>query len=65
MWVQASTEEMFDALRGRLLPKIVAHLKIRDYRCNNTDTVLQVTSVQRLTPVNSGRLLDQHGLVTV
>jgi len=56
---------MYDALRGRLPAKLVALLKIRDYRCDNTDTVRRVAGVQTLTPVNSGRLSDQHGLVTV
>jgi len=65
IWVQAGTEEMYGALRGRLPAKLVALLKIRDYRCDNTDTVRRVAGVQMLTPVNSGRLSDQHGLVTV
>jgi len=56
---------MYGALRGRLPPKLVALLKMRDYRCDNTDTVRRVAGVQMLTPVNSGRLSDQHGLVTV
>jgi len=56
---------MYGALRGRLPAKLVALFKIRDYRCDNTDTVRRVASVQMLTPVNSGRLSDQHGLVTV
>jgi len=56
---------MYGALRGRLPAKLVALLKIRDYRCGNRDTVRWVTGVQMLTPVNSGRLSDQHGLVTV
>jgi len=65
IWVQAGTEEMYGALRGRLPARLVALLKIRDYRYDNTDTVRQVASVQILTPVNSGHLSDQHGLVTV
>jgi len=56
---------MYGALRGRLPAKLVAVLKIRDYRCDNTDTVCRVAGVQMLTPVNSGRLSDQHCLVTV
>jgi len=56
---------MYGALRGCLPAKLVALLKIRVYRCANTDTVRQVAGVQMLTPVNSGRLSDQHGLVTV
>jgi len=63
VWVQAGTEEMYGALRGRLLAKLVALLKIRDPR--SEDTVRQVAGVQLLTPVNSGRLLNLHGLVTV
>jgi len=56
---------MYGALRGRLPAKLVALLKIRDYRCDNTDTARRVAGVQMLTLVNSGRLSDQHGLVTV
>jgi len=63
VWVQAGIEEMYGALRGRLPAKLVALLKVWDYRCDNT--VCRVAGVQMLTPVNSGRLLDQHGLVTV
>jgi len=65
IWVQAGTEEMYSALRGRLPAKLVALLKIRDYRCDNTDTVRRVASVQILTPGNSGPLSDQHGSVRV
>jgi len=54
---------MDGALRGRLPAKLVALFKIRDYRSN--DTVRRVAGVQMLTPVNSGRLSNQHGLVTV
>jgi len=63
VWVQAGTEEMYGALRGRVPAKLVALLKIRDYRSD--DTVRRVAGVQMLTPVNSGRLSDQHSLVTV
>ena len=65
IWVQAGTEEMYGARRGCLLAKVVALLKIRDYRCDNTDTLRRVAGVPILTPVNSGRLSDQHGLITV
>jgi len=54
IWVQAGTEEIYGALRGRLPAKLVALLKIRDYRCDNTDTVRRVAGVQMLTQVNSG-----------
>jgi len=56
---------MYGALRGRLPAKLVALLKIRDYRCDNTDTVRRGAGVEMLTRVNSRRLPDQHGLVTV
>jgi len=65
IWVQAGTEEIYGALRGRLPAKLVALLRIRDYKCDNTDTVRRAAGVQMLTPVNSGCLSDQHGLVTV
>ena len=54
---------MYGALRGRLPAKLVALITIRDYRSD--DTVRRVASVQMLTPVNSGPISDQHGLVTV
>jgi len=63
VWVQAGTEEMYGALRGRLPAKLVALLKITDPR--SEDTVRRVAGVQMLTPGNSGRLSDLHGLVIV
>jgi len=63
VWVQAGTEEMYGALSGRLLVKLVALLKIRDRR--SEDTARRVARVQLLTPVNSKRLSGLHGLVTV
>ena len=63
VWVQAGTEKMYGALRGRLLAKLVALFKMRDPR--SEDTVRRVAGVQLVTPVNSGRLADLHGLVTV
>jgi len=65
IWVQAGTEEMDGSLRGRLRAKLGPLLKIRDYRCDNTDTVRRVAVVPWLTTVNSGRLSDQDGLITV
>ena len=59
------SEEMYCALRGHLPAKLVALLKIKDYRSDNSDTVSQVAGVQMLTPVNSWHLSDQHGLVIV
>jgi len=63
VWVQAGTEEMYDALMGGLPAKLVALLRIRDPRFKNT--VRRVAGVQFLTLVNSGPLSDLHGLVTV
>jgi len=54
---------MYGALRGHLPAKLVALLKIRDPR--SEDTVCRVTGGQLLTPVNSGCRSDLHGLVTV
>jgi len=54
---------MYGALRGRLPAKLVALLKIRDP--TSEDTVRRVNGLQLLTPANSGRLSDLHGLVTV
>jgi len=63
VWVEAATEEMYGVLRRRLPAKLVALLKVRDHRCDGT--VRRVAGVQMLTPVNSRRLSDLHGLVTV
>jgi len=54
---------MYAALRGRLPVKLVALLKIRGP--SSEDTVSGVAGVLLLTPVNSGRVSDLHGLVTV
>jgi len=54
---------MYGVLRGRHPAKLVALLKIRDPR--SEDTVRRVAGVQLLTPVNSGHLWDLYGLVTV
>ena len=54
---------MYGPLRGRLPAKLVARLKIRDP--SSEDTVRRVARVQLLTPMNSRRLSDLHGLVAV
>jgi len=54
---------MYGALRGRLPAKLVALFKIREPR--SEDTVRRVAGVQLRTLVNSGRLIDLPGLVTV
>ena len=54
---------MYGALRGRLPAKLVALLRMRDPR--SEDTVRRVAGIQWLTPVHSGSLSDLHGLVTV
>ena len=63
VWVQAGDEEMYGALRGRLPAKLLALFKIRNPTCDGT--VRRLASVQMLSPVNSGRASDVHGLVTV
>jgi len=63
VWVRAGGEDMYGALKGRLPAKLVALFKIRDYTCGST--VRRLACVQKLTAVNSGRLSDTHGLVTV
>lgn len=63
VWVQAGDEEMYGALRGRLPAKLLALFKIRNPTCDGT--VRRLASVQMLSPVNSGRVSDVHGLVTV
>jgi len=54
---------MYCALRGRLLAKVVAFFKMRDYSCGNA--VSWVMAVRMLSAVNSVFLLDIHGLITV
>ena len=61
--VQASSEEMDGALRGRLLAKLVALFKIWDYTCKNA--VRRVAALRMLSAVNSGFPSDIYGLVTV
>ena len=63
VWVQAGRVEMYGALKGRLLAKLVALFNIRDYTCR--DTVRWLVSVQILMAVNSGCLSDIHGMVMV
>ena len=63
VWVQAADEEMYGALRGSLPAKLLALFKIRNPTCDGT--VWRLASVQMLCPVNSGRVSDVHGLVTV
>jgi len=59
--VQASSEQMYGALRGCLPAKLVALFKIKD--CSQ-DTVRWLAGMQMLSPVNSGRPSDIHSLVT-
>ena len=63
VWVQAGTEEMYGGLRGHLPARLIALFKIRDY--SYTDAVRCLASIQFMSAVNSGRLSDIHGLVTV
>ena len=54
---------MYGALRGRLPAKVLALFQIRNPKCDGT--VWRLASVQMLSPVNSGRVSDVHGLVTM
>jgi len=61
--VQADSEEIYGALRGRLPAKLVTLFKITDYTCENA--VRRVAAVRMLCAVNSGFPSDIHGLITV
>jgi len=63
VWVKAGSEEMYDALRGRLPAKLVALFQIRNYTCENP--VPWAEAVRMLSAVNSGFPSDIHGLVKV
>ena len=63
VWVQAGDEEMYGALWGRLPAKLLALFEMRNPTCDGT--VRRLASLQILSPVNSGRSSDVHGLVTV
>ena len=54
---------MYGALRGCLPAKLLALFKIPNPTCDGT--VRRLASVQMLSPVNSRRASDVHGLVTV
>jgi len=62
-WVQAGSEEMYGALRGRLPAKLVALFKSRDNTCENA--LRRGAAVRMLSAVNSGFPSAIHGLVTV
>ena len=63
VWVQAGDEEMYGSLSGCLQAKHLTLFKIRKPACDGAVRLL--VSVQMLRPVNSGRVSDIHGLVTV
>ena len=63
VWVQAGDEEMYGVLRGRLPAKLLALFKIQNPTCDGT--VQRLVSVEMLSPVNSRRVSNVHGLVTV
>jgi len=63
VWVRAGTEDMYGALLGRLPAKVIALLKISDYRCE--DRGRRLAGVQFVSAVNSGRISDVHSLVTL
>ena len=54
---------MYGALRGRLPAKLLALFKIQNPTFDSA--VRRLASVKMLSPVNSGRVSDVHGLVTV
>ena len=54
---------MYGALRGYLLAKLLGLFIIRNPTCDST--VRRLTSIQILSPVNSGHASDVHSLVTV
>ena len=54
---------MYGALRGHVLAKLLVLFKILNPTCDGA--VQHIASVQMLSPVNSGRVSDVHGLVTV
>jgi len=55
---------MYDTLRGRLLARLIALFKIR-LGYIQQDMVYRLAGVQFMSLVDSGRLSDVHGLVTV
>ena len=54
---------MYGALRGHLPAKFLALFKIWNPTCDST--VQRLTTIQMLSPVNSGRVSYVYGLVTV
>ena len=64
VWIQAGGQNMYGALRGRLLARLIALFKIRS-RYMQQDTLHRLTGVQFLSLVDSGTPSDVHGLVTV
>ena len=54
---------MYGALRGRLPAKLLALFEIQNPTCDGT--VRRLTTIQMLSPVNSGRISYVYGLVTV
>ena len=63
VWVQTGGEEMYGALRGRLPGKLIALIKLRDYR--DTGRVHRLACIQMLNALNSGRPSEFHDLITV
>jgi len=55
---------MYGALRGRLLARLIALFKMRSSYMQQ-DTVYCLAGVQFMSLVESGRLSDVYGLVTV
>ena len=62
--IQAGGENMYGALWCHLPARLIAVFKIRSGNMQQ-DTVYRVAGVQFMSLVDSGRLSDVHGLVTV
>ena len=64
IWIQAGGENMYGALRGRLLARVIVLFKIR-LPYMEQDTVYRLAGVQFMSLLDSERLSDVQGLVTV
>jgi len=62
-WIQTADKDIYGALQGRLLARLLALLKIRDY--TKQDTVYRHAAILYISVVNQGCTSDVDGLVTV
>jgi len=63
VWIKAAEEDMYGALRGHLLARLLALFKIRDH--TKHDTVHRLADVHYMSVVNQGGPSDIHGLIPV